>query len=54
MPYTQISNSGDDQFPSTVCFGTAGGDPGGGSAAGGKGKSGKKAAKKAPAKSKKK
>jgi hypothetical protein len=43
MPYTQ--------FPSTICFGTAGGDPGGGKA-GGAGKS--KTAKKAPAKPKKK
>jgi hypothetical protein len=51
MPYTQIS-TGDNRFPSTLCFGTQGGDPGGGSA-GGKGKTTKKSAKKAPAKKKK-
>jgi hypothetical protein len=51
MPYTQISNYDDNQFPSTLCFGTGGGDPGGGKA-GPKGKP-KKAAKKAPAKKKK-
>jgi hypothetical protein len=45
MPYTQ--------FPSTICFGTAGGDPGGGRA-GGAGKSKTKTAKKAPATPKKK
>jgi hypothetical protein len=50
MPYTQISNYDDNQFPSTVCFGTVGGDPGGGSA-GGK-KKPKKAAKKAAKKKK--
>jgi hypothetical protein len=33
MPYTQIS-SVDDQFPSTLCFGTQGGDPGGGKVGG--------------------
>jgi hypothetical protein len=50
MPYTQISTCGDNQFPSTLCFGTQGGDPGGGSTVKTKPK---KAAKKAPAKKKK-
>jgi hypothetical protein len=54
MPYTQISNYGDNEFPSTLCFGTGGGDPGGGSAGGGKGKPGKKGGKKAAPKTKKK
>ena len=46
MPYTHISN----QFPSTLLFGTQGGDPGGGST-GGKKKT--KKTKKAAAKPKK-
>ena len=50
MPYTQISTYGDNQFPSTLCFGTEGGDPGGGST-GGK-KKPKKAAKKTAKKKK--
>ena len=53
MPYTQISNYDDNQFPSTLLFGTGSGGPGGGGTGSGgpgggsTGKKKKKAAKKA-------
>ncbi len=47
-PYAQISNSGGNQLPPSLYFGTPTGDPGGGSAGGGKRKAAKKTKKAAP------
>jgi len=54
MPYTQISDYGDNQLPLTLCFdggpsgGSETGDPGGGRAGGGPRKPGTKPKKAAP------